>query len=566
MWALFAARTTAPAIASKWLAVALLASSFLFATAVQSEEADEALYVSQVETATTGDLAPNAEIVGAGQPLGIGEAVALSIRNNLDVEVERFAPMISQADSQGAWGAYDPTIAADMKYDVEKSPNTNQLNAASSNRNRVQGGGVGIDQLIPYIGASVGMRYDASSLSTRNTFQTLDEQFDTSFFLTAKVPLARGLIWNREWTNVKVSGLAYSSSLEGFRTALMDTVQTTVDAYWNLVAARDQVRVAQKSLETARALLDQTTTQYEVGVVSRVEVVEAEAGVADREFDVIRNANIYRNAQDQLIDFVLGRELSAMTDLQFSPTENPEAFEPRSVNVQQSVNSAFHKRPELQQINLQIDQGEVNLKFAKNQRLPQFDADVRFGYVGVAGDGNVGVTDFSNPGGPPRPPVPDVPFRDADDDWFKGDGAENIRVTGTFSIPFPNTTARKLVVKNELELRRAHTRRMRLEQSIILEVRAAARTLLASVQGIEASERRRLAAAEQLRAERIRLEHGESTPFEVLQRESDLVEAESQKIAALQAYRSAEVALERSQGTILDFHDVVVDDAAQLTR
>ena len=99
-----------------------------------------------------------------------------------------------------------------------------------------------------------------------------------------------------------------------------------------------------------------------------------------------------------------------------------------------------------------------------------------------------------------------------------------------------------------------------------LEIRSAARTLLASFQGIEASERRRLAAEEQLRAERIRLEHGESTPFDVLQRETDLVDAESQKIAALQTYRSSEIALERSQGTILEFHDVVLEDAAQLTR
>jgi outer membrane protein len=353
-----------------------------------------------------------------------------------------------------------------------------------------------------------------------------------------------------------VAGLADLSSREGFRAALMDIVQETVDAYWNLVANRDQVGVAQKSLETARALLEQTTTQYEVGVVSRVEVVEAEAGVADREFEVIRSANVYRNSQDRVIDFVLGRELSAMTDLEFSPTDDPAAFEERTVDVGRSVDVAFRNRPELQQVGLDIDQGEVNLKFAKNQRLPQVDADFRFGYVGVGGDPNIR---SASPGSKSS-------FSDAHDDFFKSDGAENYSVVGTFSIPFPNTTARKRVVKNKLELRRARTYEVRLEQSIILEVRQAARTLNASFQGIEAAERRRLAAEEQLRAERIRLEHGESTPFEVLQRESDLVEAESQKIAALQTYRSSEVALERAEGTILDTHGVVLETATRPTH
>ena len=137
---------------------------------------------------------------------------------------------------------------------------------------------------------------------------------------------------------------------------------------------------------------------------------------------------------------------------------------------------------------------------------------------------------------------------------------------GTFSIPIPNTMARKRVVRSDLQLRRSKTRRARLEQTIILEVRAAARLLNASAQGIEASERRRLAAEEQLRAERIRLEHGESTPFEVLQRESDLVEAESQKINALQSYHAADVGLERAQGTILDRHSVKLNTIAEPSR
>jgi HAE1 family hydrophobic/amphiphilic exporter-1 len=519
---------------------------------------EESLYVSQFAVATTGDLAPDAEIVREGRPLSIEEAVALAIRNNLDVEVERYAPAIAEADSEGAWGAYDPLLSSDMGYDVAKSPNTFGLNQATINRDSVTGGGIGLDQLVPYVGANVGLRYEASSRTTRNTIQAFDPQYDASLFLTARVPLARGLIWNQAWTNVKVSELQSESSREGFRSSVMDTVRSTVDAYWNLVAARDQVRVAQKSLETARALLEQTQTQYEVGVVSRVEVVEAEAGVADRELGVIQAANAYRNAQDTVIDAVLGRELGALTDLHFAPSDDPASYEVRKVDVGRSVELAFSQRPELRQADREIDQGEVDLRFAKNQRLPQMDVEAGFGYVGISGDGNVGLNPAFGP------PPADRSFGDAHDDWFSSDGSENYRVQGVFSIPFPNTTARKRVVRSRLDLQRSKTRRARLEQTIILEVRRAARTLEASAQGIEAAERRRLAAEEQLRAERIRLEHGESTPFEVLQRESDLVEAESQKIGALQAYRSAEIGLERAQGTILDFHDVVLEEAARV--
>ncbi|HKK50146.1 MAG TPA: TolC family protein [Myxococcota bacterium] len=505
----------------------------------------------------TDDLGMESE-AAVRRPLGIEEAVALSLANNLEVEVERFAPLIAGTEEQGAWGAYDPRLAADFSYDVRKSPNTFSLNAAPFNIDRERGGGVGIEQLIPYIGASLGIRYEASDRTTNSTLQALDPQFDTSVFLTARIPLARDLIWNEPWTQVKVRASQYRASRESFRSLIMDTTQSTVDTYWGLVAASEQVRVARKSLETARALLEQVKTQYEVGVVSQVEVVEAEAGVAGREFDLINAANEYRNVQDRLIDRVLGADLDATTELQLVPTEDAQAYRIRTIDVGEAVSVAFRQRPELRVADRQIEQGELDLKFARNQRLPEFDVEVRYGFVGITGEGNPDLQ-FGTPSDAGD-------FGDSHDDFFQPDGADNLRVTGTFSIPFPNTTARKRVSRSQLELRRSQTRKLRTEQQIILDVREAARTLRASEEGIEAAERRRLAAEEQLRAERIRLEHGESTPFEVLQRESDLVEAESQKIEALRSYREAETALERSQGTILDFYKVRLEEAWQPSR
>ena len=107
----------------------------------------------------------------------------------------------------------------------------------------------------------------------------------------------------------------------------------------------------------------------------------------------------------------------------------------------------------------QIEQGQVELKFAKNQRLPQLDAEVRYGYVGISGDGNPDLTFGTAP--------PDSSYSDSTSDFFTSDGADNLLIAATFSIPFPNTTARKRVVRSELELRRAKTKRLQLEQTII---------------------------------------------------------------------------------------------------
>ena len=137
-------------------------------------------------------------------------------------------------------------------------------------------------------------------------------------------------------------------------------------------------------------------------------------------------------------------------------------------------------------------------------------------------------------------------------------------IQGIVSIPLGNITARKRVTQANLRFRRSKTDERRLEQKIILDIREAVRTLNAAYRGIGAADRSTQAANEQLRAEKIRLEYGESTPFEVLLKETDLVQAESKWISAVQVYRNAVTTLERQQGTILETNKIHLDQVAPL--
>ncbi len=169
--------------------------------------------------------------------------------------------------------------------------------------------------------------------------------------------------------------------------------------------------------------------------------------------------------------------------------------------------------------------------------------------------------------GNPDPPLPllvDRDYSDTDDDFFSSSGAKSWSLMANFSVPIGNVQAKAGERSQALELRRARTGLIRTEQSIILESRAAIRDLISSREGIEAAERRRLAAEEQLRAERVRLEYGDSTPFDTLERERDLVEAESQKITALQLYREAIARLDAAQGTLLEDRNVLLEEARSL--
>ena len=486
--------------------------------------------------------------------LSLAEAVSLGLQYNLDVEVERHAPLVAFEDSQIAWGAYDPAFGGEAGYGYQRQINTFVFNAGL-NKTQLQDGSAGVRGTIPYLNMDLGLEYVAGSQDSSNSFQLLSPEYNAGLRLNARIPLLRDLIYSQEWTEVKSSALRYSAANENFRTNVMDIVQDIEDSYWNLVASNDQVRVASKSLDTATALLEQTRTEYEVGVKSKVEVYESEAGMAEREFELIRAENVAENSQDLLINTVLGTKLTAGSLLQIEPTDSPDDVIEYQINPEEAAKVAFSRRPELAEARKAVEDRELQLKFAKNQRLPRFDV---VGAIGTGGVDGVSRVDGST--------LVDGSFGGAHQNFFKSQGEADMSVRALITIPLGNIRGRHTVSRSQLELRRTNTQLLRLEQSIILEIRSAARNLESAQRGIVASERRRIAAAEQLRAEEIRLEHGESTPFDVLLRERDLVEAESQKIAALELYRNSLTALHRSQGTILDVRSIHISDVEPLRQ
>jgi outer membrane protein len=495
--------------------------------------------------------------------LSLQDAIRMGLENNLDVQVERYAPMIADLDVTAAWGAYDPEFFSEITYTDNRTPNSFAITGVTTNANRSTEGFGGFRGILPITSTEFSTQFDGGRSTTNSLAEGLIPRYDSGWSINVTQPVLRDLVWNQPWTRVRTSRLLRGSSEDEFRGAVMDTVQRIEDAYWELIASEEALRVANKSLETARALREQTKTQFEVGVVSKVEVTEADAGVSQREVERIRTENQYRNQQDVLIDLVLGPNLRAASTLEIRPTDRPDDFTPYDIDVEGAVSRAFEHRPELAQADKEIERSEVQRAYSRNQRLPALDGIFRFGQSGLAGDKNLQACRFSSTplACQSAPNAFPGDFGDSVDDY---EDYPQYVAGARLSIPIPNTTARANANRSDLELSRAQTNKHRLEQQIVIQVRQAARNLAASQEGIVAARSAREAAAEQLRAEQVRLQYGESTPFDVLQREEALVARERDEIGAFRAYRISVTALDRSQGTILRNRNIDIADVAPL--
>jgi len=485
--------------------------------------------------------------------LSLAQAIDNALVNNLDLQISRFAPELALQRWEEAHGAYDPDFFANYGYRSAETPSPFQTTSGGAPvteipvvSQRTHSGETGLRGEVPMVGAQYGIHYVGERNVTKGTENLLiPHEYSADLEATLSVPLLRDLIWNQSWTRIQSRELEHSATREGFRTEMMNIARNTERAYWDLIATREKMGVDQKSLETSIALLEQTKAQYEVGTVSKVEVVEADAGVAERELNLIRSENVYRTAQDRLIDIITGSRLRATSEFTVEPTDALMGVEMESIDVATSMQEAEANRPELAAAAYIIDQREVELKFAENQKLPRLDVEGSYGYVGLTGEDRNG-NDVGD-------------YWDTHDDFFSDDGNLQWATKGTFSIPLGNRTAKHRAIQADIELRKSHTELARLRQRIVLEVRETVRNLRSAALGITASERRSEAAQEQLRAEEIRLKYGDSTPFDVLQRERDLVDAESQRIGAYQLYRVSLAELERAQGTILKSQNIRID-------
>lgn len=536
-----------------FLGLALLAS-ISFATGTKGE-------TDMVDSSST---SPIGEI-----RMGLLEAIARGVENNLDVEIERHSPFIASESRIQARGAYDPIWFGEFGYFSDETPVASSLQDSSVLAERRSSGRFGLRGLLPSIGGEWEVGYRGASLESNSSIQSLSPSYDSSLTASATLPLLRGLKWTEPWLEIHLSKIREDSAFYEFKRQLVTSVMEIEINYWVLVATQENLKVATKSLETAKALKAQTVIQHEVGTISKIEVIEAEAGVAEREVNLISAKNSYWRAQDVLVDSVLGSRLTPDSQIIIIPTDAPEVTD-YDVEQNSITKRAFQNRSELAIARREVRQHELQERFARNQRLPQLDLIGTLGYAGLAGKANssrlVIPRDEDNDGitDPPRSLNVDRDFSDTDDDFFGASGAKSWSVSANFSVPLGNVKARSTVRSRALELRRAKTRLKRLEQAIILEARTAIRDLQSAREGIKAAERRRLAAEEQLRAEKVRLEYGESTPFDALQRERDLVEAESQKIAALQRYRESIATLDAAQGTILEDRNILIEDTKKL--
>ena len=460
---------------------------------------------------------------------------------------------------------FDPTITSTLSEEHAISPQANQVftgvpnlqsNTGTVNFSYNQG-------FSPGTNLAVGFQNNRQTTNSR--FNTLNPTLNSSFRATITQHLLQGFGLGLNTRFIRVARNNREIADVAFRNQLIETVSQIENIYWDLVSAYENVKAKERSLTLAQKTLSDNQKQVQIGTLAPLEVVRAQSTVAANQQGLIV-AQTSLQLQQLLMKNALSRNLSdpvlaaapvIPTDTMAIPTEEPVT------PIQDLINDALSHRPDLSQSRIDLTNREINRKAAANGLRPSIDLVAFYGASGLGGSQNplAACGPNSNPlFCTPSGTIPEHGFSNTFGDLFNSTAPDK-GLGLQLNIPIRNRSAQADQMRSELELRQAEMRLQQLQNQVAIQVRNAQFTVQQDRAQVEAADKALELAQQSLDAEQKKYALGASTNFAVLQTESDLATADSNRVAARTAYVKSRVELDRVTGYTLVRNGVVLDDA-----
>ena len=482
--------------------------------------------------------------------LGLEDAIMLTLFNNSDINADRAQFNISQFAVQRAHQPFDPVIAAGFAPTRSTQPTTSSLDGATTLSSLSQTTSMGFSQTFQ-TGTAFNVNLNSVRSSSNSSFVNVNPAFTSGLTFSFSQPLLRrfGMFANRAPIIIAQRGVRLSGAQ--FEAQMNDIVQRAINQYWDVVQARKNLEVLQKSMELAEASYKRDKRALELGALPPLDIYRSESQVAQRKISVIQAEYALKQVENTLRQTV-GADLDPRIGaLDLELTENAETNGTLAiVELQEALAKALKSRPEIDAQHQQMAIDDTNVKLASNNLKPDLNLSATYTSNGLGGmvlDNSSGIPVVVSSGG----------FADS----LSQLGGFNFPTYGlSLQMRFPvhNSSAAADLGTALVSKRRTLYQLRGVEQSITNEVKNAVHDLELAELVIAAAQNSRDLASKTLAAEQRKYELGAETVFFVLDAQNQLSQAELALVQAQIAYQKALAEVDHATGALLEKHQVNV--------
>lgn len=469
--------------------------------------------------------------------LTLEEALSSALENNLGLITERYASANAQDDIVAEEAAFDVELFGNVNLRERQSAaigSTSDSAVPASENRRVSAG------VTKQLSTGASVTIDSGlNRSTNNSPRNPDYASDVG--LSLRQPLLKD-----SGTRVNLAPLARARvqatrSLFSLRSDVLDVILNTETAYWNLAYARASRKLIVSSLELAQNLLEENRERERLGMVTPLEVLQAETELVNQQENIIQAERAIEDASDQL------RQLMGKTSFLETIEGSIEVDAlPREIPTlptkQQVVRDAITQDTEVATQELQIEVQKINRLLAADENRMDLDFVGGVNYLGSKTDG---------------PSAYEGAFNADGYDW-------NVGVE--LRVPFGLRDAKARVRQATRDLEREKVRLFSIKQEQALSARNAWRALYAGVQRIEVTSKALSLNEEAFKQERARYGSGLSAYRRVLEAQRDFDQAKRNYLDSIIETIRASIRLGRIDGSILSRNGFSWDTLDSLAR
>lgn len=227
--------------------------------------------------------------------------------------------------------------------------------------------------LLPTIGANAGLNYQRAPLveavpgvSRTSHIYSVDAGF-SAFEID---------LFGRVRNLTKAALDQYLATEEGARATRITLISEIASAYLTMAADQDQLKISQNTLESFRQSLDLTTAQYKHGVISELEVRQAQTNYEQARYDIAAlQTQIARdqNALNLLVGTTVAQDLlpTGLGDRAFTLAQLPAGIS----------SDVLLQRPDVLQAEDQLKAQYANIGAARAAFFPQISLTALAGTV-----------------------------------------------------------------------------------------------------------------------------------------------------------------------------------------
>jgi outer membrane protein TolC len=474
--------------------------------------------------------------------LSADEAVRMALENNLGVQPERLSPRITTLNVAQARAAYAPVLVSNFFNRSSTQPPSSFITGGGSVlTNETLSQNAGLQQNVPWGGGRYTFTIDGSKVTTSAIDSRYNPQLSSNLTAQYIQPLLRGFKTDNLRQQIETSRNNEVIADIGLRERITTTTQDVRNAYFDLIGAIEGQKVAVQSLQLSQESLRSNRTKVEVGTLAPIDIIEAEAEVASNEEAVINAEARIKTVEDRLRTLVLNPSQPDFWQVRLEPTDAP-ALNPVAIDVEAAIANALANRTDIARVKKQLDNVDVSVRFAENQRMPGLDVIANYNVIGYAG------TQFQFGEGFP-PPVLDSSVRGFSSALrdVVGQDFRTWSVALNFSYPIGTSQADAAVASGRLQRQQGNVSLRDLELQVTTAVRDAARQVDTNLKRVEATRKARDRAERRLEAEQKRMTVGLSTTFQLFQAQRDLARQRQQEVNAMIDYNRSVVGFEAIQ-------------------